>query len=169
MFHLVKVASLVSRLLAILGAVAVLVMMCHICLDVMMRNLFNISFDVTHAMVARYYMVPLAFLPLGWIELRDEMVSVELIDAALPTAVLRATDVIVALVAAAIYGVLTWATWDSAMSNLTRGTFLLLGETRFYTWPSYWVPMAGFALAGTACLIRAMDRAFDVTPGKASA
>ncbi len=169
MITLVTTASKISRLLAILGAVAVLAMMGHICLDVVLRNLFSISFDVTNAMVARYYMVPLAFLPLGWIELRGEMVSVELVDGALPPALLRGSDVVVALIAAGIYGVLTWATWGNAMSNYTRGTFLLLGETRFYTWPSYGVPVLGFALAGVACLIRGIDRALGITPGKASA
>lgn len=164
MIHLVKAASIISRLLAILGAVAVLVMMCHICLDVVMRNLFSISFDVTNAMVARYYMVPLAFLPLGWIELRNDMVSVELVDGALPPSLLRGSDVLVAVSAAMIYAVLTWATWGSATSNFSRGTFLLLGETRFYTWPSYWLPVAGFALACAACVIRGIDRAFAITP-----
>ncbi|MBF9034387.1 TRAP transporter small permease subunit [Rhodobacterales bacterium HKCCE2091] len=159
MAFLEKAASLTARLLALLGATAVVLMMLHICLDVVMRNMFDISFSVTNAMVARYYMVPLAFLPLGWIELRGEMVSVEVVDWLLPDAAIRISDVAVCLVGAAIYAGLTYATWGAAVSNWNRGTMLELGTTPFHVYPSYIFPVVGFALAALACLARAITRA----------
>ena len=42
---IVKAASLVARVLALLGAIAIVVMMLHICLDVVLRNLFRYSFS----------------------------------------------------------------------------------------------------------------------------
>ncbi|WP_292292848.1 TRAP transporter small permease [Marivita sp.] len=159
---IVKAASVVARVLALLGAIAVVVMMLHICLDVVLRNLFRYSFSSTNAMVARYYMVPLAFLPLAYIELRDEMVSVELIDGFLPRWLRQASDALVALIACGIYGTLTWATWGSMVSNWSRGTMIELGEIAFLTYPSYVFPTVGFALATAACLIKAADRARQI-------
>lgn len=156
---LVRAASLVARALALVGAAAVVAMMLHICLDVALRNLFRFSFSATNAMVARYYMVPLAFLPLGYIELRDGMVSVELIDGVLPERLRQVSDVAVAGISCAIYAALAWATWGSMVSNWTRGTLIELGETAFPTWPSYVFPTVGFALAAAACLVKAADKA----------
>ena len=159
---IVKAASLVARVLALLGAIAIIVMMLHICLDVVLRNLFRYSFSSTNAMVARYYMVPLAFLPLAYIELRDEMVSVELIDTFLPRWLRQVSDACVALIACGIYGTLTWATWGSMVSNWNRGTMIELGELEFITYPSYIFPTLGFALATAACLVKAADRARQI-------
>ena len=126
---LTQAASRIARVLALLGAIAVVVMMLHICLDVVLRNLFRYSFSSTNAMVARYYMVPLAFLPLAYIELRDEMVSVELIDSFLPPWLRQLSDALVAAIACGIYGTLAWATWGSMVSNWRRGTMIELGDT----------------------------------------
>jgi TRAP-type C4-dicarboxylate transport system permease small subunit len=155
---LVTAASRVARLLALVGAAAVVAMMLHICLDVVLRNLFRYSFSSTNAMVARYYMVPLAFLPLAYIELKDQMVSVELIDGLLPRPLREASDALVAAIASGIYGTLTWATWGAMVSNWNRGTLIELGEVRFITYPSYIFPTLGFALATAACLVKTVDR-----------
>lgn len=159
MVALTKAASAISRLLALIGAVAVVVMMLHICLDVVLRNIFRISFTSTNAMVARYYMVPLAFLPLAFIELRDQMVSVELIDGLIPHKLLQISDVLVAAISAGIYGTLAWATWGSFVSNWNRGTLIKLGDAEFLTYPSYLFPTLGFALATAACLVKTADKA----------
>lgn len=159
MEKLVQAASQVARILALIGAIAVVVMMLHICLDVLLRNLFRVSFSVTNAMVARYYMVPLAFLPLGFLELKNEMVSVELIDGFMPGWMTRLSDTLVAGVATVIYAALTYATFGSMVKNWSRGTMIELGEVPFHTYPSYVFPTLGFALAALACLVKTLDRA----------
>ncbi|GGL53339.1 TRAP transporter small permease [Wenxinia marina] len=153
----VRVTSHISRILALIGAIAVVVMMVHICVDVVSRNLFRVSFDITNATVARYYMVPLAFLPLAWIELRGEMISVELVDGFLSPGVRWVSDLIVAAVTTVIYAALTYATWGSMMSNWRRGTMIELGQTPYATWPSYIFPTVGFALATLAVAVRLAD------------
>jgi len=154
----VSFSSRVTRILALIGAAAVVVMMLHICLDVVLRNIFRFSFSVTNAMVARYYMVPLAFLPLAFIEFRDEMVSVEFIDPILPDWLRRLSDVLVAGVATVIYGALAYATYGSMVSNWRRGTMIELGEVPFHTYPSYVFPSVGFTLAALVCLVKTADR-----------
>lgn len=155
---LTRIATAIARVLALLGAIAVVVMMLHICLDVVLRNLFRVSFSVTNAMVARYYMVPLAFLPLAWIELRDEMVSVELADAVMPDWLRALSDISVAGIGAVIYGALTYATFGSMISHWRRGTLIELGEIPFHTYPSYLFPTLGFALAAFVCIVKTLEK-----------
>lgn len=155
---LVAFANLVCRGLALLGAAAVVLMMLHISADVLTRNLFRWSIPATADVVARYYMVTLAFLPLALLELRGGMISVELTDFLLPGWALRLSDVVMALLGAAIYALLAWVTWRSGMQNFRSGTFVELVNLKLLVWHSYFLPSLGFALAALASLIKAADR-----------
>ncbi|AMM86355.1 TRAP transporter small permease [Martelella sp. AD-3] len=153
MTALVRLAAVVARILAFIGAAGVVMMMVHISLDVALRNLFRISIPVTTEMVARYYMVATAFLPLSWLELRREMVSVELFDFALTRPVRRVSDALVCLLSAVVYASLSWATWNSALSNFRSGTYVELASMKMPVWHSYFLPSAGFAIAALTCLL----------------
>lgn len=142
--------------MSLVAAVAVLAMMLHICLDVLLRNLFRFSMNATPEVVARYYMVAIAFLPLGWLHLRDEMISVELLDGFLPAVARRVQTVLVALVGAGIYGTLFWVTGRKALSEMHTGAMVEIGTSKLVVWHSYFLPPAGFALATLACLLVAI-------------
>jgi|TARA_R110000737_G_scaffold19703_1_gene37994 TRAP-type C4-dicarboxylate transport system permease small subunit len=163
MSRLVRIAMTISRGLALIGATGVLVMMLHICADVIARNLFRVSISVTAELVSRYYMVLTAFLPLAWLELRRDMVSVELIDFALPPILLRISDVLVCLISAGVYSVLAYTTWGAAFSNYRSGTFVELVSFKLPVWHSFFLPPIGFTLAALACLIMAFDFARNGT------
>jgi TRAP-type C4-dicarboxylate transport system permease small subunit len=153
---LVRLAARLCRLLSLVAAAAVLAMMLHICLDVVLRNLFRYSMNSAPEVVARYYMVAIAFLPLGWLHIRDEMISVELLDAFLPALARRVQTLLVALAGAGIYGTLVWVTGRKALSEMRTGTMVEIGTSKLPVWHSYFLPPAGFALATLACLLVAL-------------
>lgn len=157
MSHLFRAASLCGRLLAYAGAAGVVLMMLHICADIVARNLFSANLASTAEMVSRYYMVALAFLPIAWVELRGEMISVELIDGFLRPWMLRVLNVGVAIICTVIYAALTWATWGSMVNALRMRSYIELGSFEFVTWPSYLLPTTGFALAALACFVRGIE------------
>lgn len=167
MQSLVTMAVKVNRLLALIGAAAVVAMMVHICIDVALRNLFRLSMNTTPEIVARYYMVAIAFLPLGWIELRRQMVSVELIDAFLSPRVRMVSDVIVCLLAALVYGFLARATLLNALKEARSGTFVELVSWKMPVWHSYFLPATGFGFACLACLITAVATLWPTLSPKA--
>ncbi|MGZ9810121.1 TRAP transporter small permease [Pseudoroseicyclus sp. H15] len=150
---LAKLALWISRVLAYVGAVAVVAMMLHICLDVALRNLFNIAMNTTPEIVARYYMTGIAFLPLAWLELRRQMISVELLDFALSDRMRHASDAVVMLVAAGTYALLAWSTWPKALKETRTGSFVELVSIQMPVWHSYYIPAIGFTVASAACLI----------------
>jgi TRAP-type C4-dicarboxylate transport system permease small subunit len=150
------------RILALIAAIGTVAMMFHICLDVALRNVFRISLDTTPDVVARYYMVVVAFLPLAWLERQNGMVSVELIEWALGPRARRVSDVLVALFSALVYGVLAWTTARSALRHFEVGTFVEFVDYRMPVWHSHFLPPLGFFLAAAVCLLKAVE--FGVSP-----
>ena len=152
---LARLADGLVRLLALVGALGVVAMMLHVCADVVLRAVAGRPLPATVEIVARYYMVALAFLPLAWVERRRGMVAVELADRALPPALLRASDAAVALLAAAVYAVLAWITWETFQQNRQAGTFVIALDRPVPVWQSYALPPLGFGLACATALARA--------------
>ncbi len=153
---LVAGVNWISRACAYAGAAAVVAMMLLICFDVAIRNVFRISWNPTTYIVARYFMVAIAFLPLAWLELRKQMIQVELIGFAMGPRLTKVSDLSVMLTSAAVYAVLGWVTWGKAFSEAETGTLVEIGTLMMPVWHSYFLPPLGFTLGCVACLIGAL-------------
>jgi TRAP-type C4-dicarboxylate transport system permease small subunit len=153
------------RILALIASVGTVAMMLHICIDVALRDFFRISLDTTPEIVARYYMVVVAFLPLAWLERRNGMISVELLEWALGPRARQVSDIFVALFSTLVYGVLAWTTARSALRHFEVGTFVEFTDYKMPVWHSHFLPPLGFFLAALVCLLKAVE--FAVRPGRA--
>ncbi len=158
-------ATRAVRILALVGAIGTVAMMFHICIDVVLRDFFRISLVTTPEVVARYYMVIVAFLPLAWLERQNGMISVELLEWALGPRARQVSDILVALLSALIYGVLAWATTRSALQHFSVGTFVEFTDYKMPVWHSFLLPPLGFVLAAAVCLLKAVE--FAVNPASA--
>jgi TRAP-type C4-dicarboxylate transport system permease small subunit len=145
-----------SRFFAYIGAAAVVGMMLLICLYVIMREVFRISWNPTPEIVARYFMVGIAFLPLSWLELKKQMIQVELIEFAMTPGIRRWSDLSVMLVSSVVYAVLAYVTWGKAFKEASTGTLVEIGTLMMPVWHSYFLPPIGFTLGCIACLITAL-------------
>lgn len=153
---MIWLATGLCRLLSFVGGVAVVLMMLHVTLDVVLLNLFRISMNTTPDIVARYYMVAVAFLPLGWLTLRNQMIAVELLDYLIPRRLRVVQDLLIALVGVGVYGMLAHATWTKALREMRSGSFVDLVSIKLPIWQSYFLVPAGFALAALACALMAL-------------
>jgi TRAP-type C4-dicarboxylate transport system permease small subunit len=140
--------------LAIIGAIATTLLMLHVVADVAMRNLFNRPIPATYEVVVNYYMVAMAFVPLAWIEKTGGMVQVEVINGMLSPRMRLLSDILVAVIAVAIYATLAWVTWNAAVGRTNVGAFVMANQTRVITWPAYWLPPLGFGLAAISVALR---------------
>jgi TRAP-type C4-dicarboxylate transport system permease small subunit len=156
MGQLIAIARTVARIMGFIGALAVVAMMLHISVDVLLRNLFRISMNTVPEIVARYYMTALAFLPLGWLELRRQMISVELIDFALSERMRRLSDVSVMLIASVVYGFLAWTNWEKALSETRVGTLVEIATYKMPVWHSFYFAPVGFTLAALIAALLAI-------------
>lgn len=143
--------------LAFIGAVAILVLMVHIMSDIVLRNMINQPVPATYEIVTNYYMVALAFVPLAWLERRGGMVSVEVIDGLLGPRALWLSDKLVALISTVIYATLAWVTWEASLKTFASGTFVMAQRVPIPTWPAYFLPPLGFALAALVTTLRIFE------------
>jgi len=145
----------VAQGLALVGALGVMALLVHVTADVASRNLLDRPIPATNEIASRYYMVLIAFLPLAWVERRDAMVKVELLDMILPPGLRAASDALVALLATLVYGAIAWVTWADAAEAWEVGSFVDVLGREIPVWPTYLLPPAGFALAALVTLLRA--------------
>lgn len=144
-------------MLAFVGAVGVILMMIHVCADIIARLITGASLPATVEIVSHYYMVLVAFLPLAWVERNNGMISVELIEFMMTPAMMRISDAAIAVLGSLIYAVMAYATWITAMNNYHTGTFVVALQTKIIIWPGYFLPPAGFALAAIIMAVRFVD------------
>ncbi len=150
------ISDRIVRILALGGAVGVVVMMLHVGADIVLRTLFDAPLPATIEVVSRYYMVLVAFLPLAWVERNNGMIAVGLIEGMLPKLARRVSDIMVAMLAAAIYAVMAYTTWLVALDNYDSLSFIVVLNSEVPVWPTYFLPPLGFALAMLATLLRAV-------------
>lgn len=154
MSYISGLADKLSRMLAFVAAIGVLAMMIHVCADILSRVLTGASLPATVEMVSYYYMLLVAFLPLAWVERRGGMISVELLDFMLSPRMRRVSDLLIAALGVVIYAVMAYASWLTAVRNYETGTFVVALQTKIITWPGYFLPPAGFALAAIIVTVR---------------
>lgn len=150
--------------LAVIGALAIFALMVHVMTDVALRNAVNQPVPATYEIVTNYYMVALAFIPLAWVEKSGGMVNVEVIEPLLSPRLLWLSDKLVALISTLIYGALAWVTSVDALKAFAAGTFVLAQSVPIPTWPAYFLPPLGFALAAAVTLGRLLGAGQGATP-----
>jgi TRAP-type C4-dicarboxylate transport system permease small subunit len=157
MSYVSGLADKLSRTLAFVAAIGVLAMMIHVCADILSRVFTGASLPATVEMVSYYYMLLVAFLPLAWVERRGGMISVELLDFMLPPRLRRVSDLLIAALGVVIYAVMAYASWLTAVRNYDTGTFVVALQVKIITWPGYFLPPAGFALAAIIVTVRLLQ------------
>jgi len=154
---LARLTDTALMLLAFIGGAVVLLLTLHVALGVIMRMVLQIEPPMTYEIVTKYYMMALAFVPVAWVERNGGMVSVELIDLALPPRANHLLGHFVALFSTLTYAALTYATWGAAMRNMTTGTYVLVQDYYLALWPGYFLLPLGFAVATLVTLLRLFE------------
>lgn len=134
-----------AQALSLIGAVALVLMMTQVTLDVLGKYLFNQPVPMTLEAVSNYYMVAVVFLPLGAVERRNGHIHVELIYGYLPRIPRRVLDVLAYGLGVAFMGLLTQSTWVVAVRKYEVGEFIM-GSYSVITWPSRFLVPAGAAV-----------------------
>jgi TRAP-type C4-dicarboxylate transport system permease small subunit len=147
-----------DRGIMVLAGVALVLMMLHICVDVVANLLFGAPVPLTNAAVTVYYMIAVAFLPLAAGEYRGAHIGVDLIVNHLPAGVRRWLDHLVQTLCCVIYGVLAVQAWQLALQKLAANSYLMEQTTRFSTWPSYFLVPLGFGLIALLIGLRLVCR-----------
>ena len=150
-------SALFNRLCATLmfiGGLGAVAMMLNIMADVVLKLFWNTPIQGTIEFSSYYYMVFLVMLPMAFVEMQDQQISVDLVFNHFPNWLQRASMVLTCAASAAILAVMTWRTGLDAVRAISVGE-VVMGGREVIVWPSRMILPIGFGLASIAALIRA--------------
>jgi TRAP-type C4-dicarboxylate transport system permease small subunit len=146
--------------LALAAGLVVLLMLLQTVADVAMANLAGRPIPGNLEIISLYHMVALVFLPLAFVEMRHEHISVDLVVQLLPRAAQRAILVMSYLVSAVFFGVLFWQTLLDALASWRLGE-ITMGAIYVTIWPAKFALPVGFLAILMMVLLHAWKAATD--------
>lgn len=157
----------ISAVLLALGCLATLLMMLHVCADVIGRLLFRHPIGGTLEVVTYIYMVAVVFLPMAVVQSKRQHLIVELFSQVFPKRVLAGLDGVVALLACVFMIALAWYSGHDALAQT------LIRETApselnpVPIWPARWMVTAAAALSALYLGLQAFADLLLATTGTA--
>lgn len=162
--HLIERAfSRTTGSLLFIAGCALALMMLHVTLNAFVSKAFNSPIKGTIEISSYYYMVAIVMLPAGFVELRDEHISVDLLFQHFPEVIKRICIIFASLVTAAIFLVMAYRTGLDAITAF-RVKEVIMGGRNIIVWPARCMMPLGFGLAGIAALLRVALIALGTRP-----
>lgn len=155
-----RLSQWVAKSTLVLAAFFLVLMALHVSLDVGLRYFFGKSFAGTLEFVSFYYMVAVIFLPIAYVELKREHISVDVFVGRCSPTVQLAFYLFAGALGLVYFGMLCYQSYLDAVRATARMETAMANFT-FYLWPSRWALPVGFAamcLAILANMIKAVQQ-----------
>jgi TRAP-type C4-dicarboxylate transport system permease small subunit len=136
------------------GTASLVLMAMHVIADVTGRILLSTPVYGTTEIVSFYYMVAAVCLPLAYIELRDEHITVDVIYQQFPPLARRMIFVFSTLATALFFGLFAYQSWLDAMKAMGIRE-MMMGSAMLEIWPSRFFLPISFGLLTLVALLRA--------------
>lgn len=150
----------IAQALALLGGVALVLMMLQTVADLLMSRLFDSPIEGNLEVVSAYHMVLVVFLPLAIVELRHEHINADLFVRMLPSSLQRAIYVGGCLLSLAFFGVLGWQTLLDAMQAREINE-VMMGSAYVSIWPAKFALPIGFFAIELAVMVQILKALTD--------
>lgn len=134
------------------GGLALLAMMLHVCIDIILREVFGVVLFGTLEAVSFYYMVACVCLAFPIMQIAGEQVVVEVFLQKLSTAALKPFEILGAVLTFIYAAYIGVAAFFGAMDATEFGEMQLVGQVDVIIWPSRWVAMLGFSILAIVVL-----------------
>lgn len=118
----------ICSFLMFIGGLGVIALMLNIVADVVAKLVWNAPIQGTVEMSSYYYMVALVMLPMAYVEMQDQQISVDLLFNHFPIWLQKVALTFSCLAAAAILAVIAWRTGLDAMRALRVGEVVMGGR-----------------------------------------
>lgn len=162
-----RIVNFLCELLMFLGGVALILLLVHVIADVTSKYLFRSPIPGTIQVVSWYYMVALSYLPVAYVQLRREHLTVELFTMGLSERGRAFLDGIVGIAGIAYLGLLTRLVFRTAVETTRRGESQDIAFWDIPVWPARWILPAAFGLMAVVLLLQAvLDLTYALTGRK---
>lgn len=148
-----------------IGALAVAVMAVHICVDVVLRYLFNAPGGDTLAVTTYYYMIGIAFMGMLAAEERRDHIQVTVLADRLSPAGRMATSLFASGLTLLLLAAFTWYGLETALENMEQRE--VAGATELPVWPARFLVPFGFAAYAVALLTHVVQEVTGRLPDEA--
>lgn len=156
---LIKVTDALSRLLMFGSITLAGAMMLHVTLDVFLSQFIAEPLPGTVEIVSSYYMVGLVFLPLAFVERKNEHIHVDVIHSLLPDRGKTILDVLALTLSTIYLGLLTYRTWFDALEKFEVGEYSM-GMFSVALWPGRFFVPIGCGIMAVVLLLKLIRRPF---------
>ncbi|WP_290690548.1 MULTISPECIES: TRAP transporter small permease [unclassified Haematobacter] len=148
MRRLTRVVRGLTEALGYVASALVLLLVVHVTADATLRTVFNAPIAGTTEIISLFYMIGIAFLPLGLVERKDAHISVEVLTEMMPARIVHVLLILATILGVVVMAMLCWRTWLEALSQMRRNSVVVIaGRDPVITWPSYFVLPFGFGVA----------------------
>lgn len=153
-----KFPEAMGRGLAIVGGIAMALMMIHIVVDVSMKYFFNDPIDGTTEIVAAYYMVSTVFLPLAYVTFTQGHLVVELFTGRMAGRQLSLLTAFTGTVTFVYLLFMIYCTVDEAVLRTRDGEAWETSVDLVAVWPSRWLLPLGLGAMALVVLVQSFRR-----------
>ncbi len=129
-------------------------MMVHVAIDVIARNLFNAPLFGTIEIGSNYYMVAISYLPLAWIIKNEGHIIVELFTRKMSKAAVFKLDTYVAIVTFVYVSVIAFMGFENAIEQTEIFEQAESAWGFIAVWPARWLVVIGFGCFAIQALIQ---------------
>jgi TRAP-type C4-dicarboxylate transport system permease small subunit len=140
----------------LVGALAVMLMMLHITVDVVSKYLTGMPMPGTITVVSNYYMIVVAFLPLAYTERNNGHISVEVLVEHFRPAPKHLLNILTLVFTAIVFGMLTWQSVIEAGRSYRSGTFMIEQDAKLLIWPARYLLPLGCGLMTLTLAVKAV-------------
>ena len=161
-----------THMLMFIVCIVLLLMMLNITLDVVLKAVFNAPIQGTVEVSSYYYMVAVVMLPMAFVELEDDQISVDLLFNHFPAAIRSICLLITLSLTAGVLCIMAWRTGQDAVRAFKVGE-VVMGSREVIVWPARCMLPLGFSLAAIAAGLRAImllqgKKVINLSSGEAS-
>ena len=143
--------------LVFVAAVAMIMLMIHIVIDVTGRYVFNNPLPGTLETVTYYYMITVTALPFAYVTRSQGQITVEMFTNWLPQRWICLLEAFAGTLMLIYVAVLAWKIGQEAVEMTRIGEVHDAGTTQFITWPSRWIPSIAFGVMACAVALRIIE------------
>ncbi len=157
-----RALELWTRALLALAILAGVAMMVHVTMDVTARTVFNSPFRQTNQMVAAYYMIAVAFLPIAFLGKHDDHISADVFTDHMGPRGRKVLAVFTTVLFIFYMVIFTWQSWVAAGRYWDQGEVREISGGYMIVWPGrYMLPVAG----GSLVLVLVLRLVRQLLPG----
>ena len=153
-----RLSGLLAGILMFISCAVMVLMVLHIVADVLLRYFFNQPLVSTIEIVTHWYMVALAFLPLGYVQWHREHLTVEAFTTTLPPSALRVLDV---FVQSLCLGLLVLFAYQTTLAAIDKTQIREALEGMWFevpVWPTRWFLPLGLGIMALCLVAQGVGR-----------